>query len=57
VAEEIQFTAAATGPYYIGVYGITDAAYQIEVPEPSRWLMLAAGAGVLAMLRRTSRRA
>jgi hypothetical protein len=55
-AEEIQFTAVATGPYYIGVHGITDATYQIEVPEPSRWLLLAAGVGVLALLRRTSRR-
>lgn len=53
-AEEIQFTAAATGPYYIGVHGVTDGTYQIEVPEPSRWLLLAAGAGVLALLRRTS---
>ena len=50
--EEIQFTAAATGPYYIGVHGITDGTYQIEVPEPSRWLLLAAGLGCLVVLNR-----
>jgi hypothetical protein len=55
-AEEIQFTAVATGPYYIGVHGITDGAYQIEVPEPSRCLLLAAGLGCLVVLRRVSRR-
>jgi hypothetical protein len=54
-AEEIQFTAAATGPYYIGVHGITDGTYQIDVPEPSRWLLLAAGVGALAALRRMRR--
>ena len=59
-AEEIQFTAAATEPYYIGVHGITDGTYQIEVievPEPSRWLLLAAGLGALVVLRRSNRRA
>ncbi len=54
-AEEIQFTAAATGPYYIGVYGFTDSTYQIDVPEPSRWLLLAAGVGALVALRRVRR--
>jgi hypothetical protein len=51
-AEEIQYTAAATGPYYIGVHGITNATYTIEVPEPSRWQILAAGICVLALLYR-----
>jgi hypothetical protein len=51
-AEEIQFTAAATGAYYIGVYGVTDATYQIEVPEPSRWLLLVAGTAFLGLLYR-----
>jgi hypothetical protein len=55
-AEEIQFTATATGPYYIGVHGVTDGTYQIEVPEPSRWLLLAAGLGCLVMLWRMRRR-
>jgi hypothetical protein len=55
-AEEIQFTAAATGAYYIGVYGFTDSTYQIDVPEPSRWLLLGAGVSVLASVRRTRRR-
>jgi hypothetical protein len=55
-AEEIQFTAVATGPYYIGVHGITDGTYQIEVvPEPSRWLLLVAGTAFLGLLYRRRR--
>jgi hypothetical protein len=51
--EEIQFTAEATGPYYIGVHGITDGTYTIEVvPEPASWLMLVAGMAFLGVLYR-----
>ena len=51
-AEEIQFTAAATEAYYLGIYGTAAGTYTIEVPEPSRWLLLAAGLGFLVVLYR-----
>jgi hypothetical protein len=54
--EEIQFTAAATGPYYIGVHGVTDGTYQIEVPEPTGLLLLGAGLATLLGLSRMRRR-